>query len=85
MSNLIQVRKIDNLQDQDSARIIFDITWSTDSGIGITPNFLQAKVHSDSYPSDVFIENKIVGAAFAFPTTNTGFHLRSHMTAVLDE
>ena len=84
MSNLLQVRKLENLQDQDSARIIFDITWSMDSGTGITSNLLQAKVHSGSYPSIVFIENKIVGAAFAFPTTNTGFHLRSHMTAVLD-
>ena len=28
MNNSIQVRKLDNLQDQDSARKIFDITWS---------------------------------------------------------
>ena len=85
MSNLIQVRKLDNLKDQDSARKIFDITWSLDAGTEITPNLLQAMVHSGSYLSGAFIENKIVGAAFAFPATNNGLHLHSHMTAVLPE
>ena len=85
MNNSIQVRKLDNLQDQDSARKIFDITWSLDAGTEITPNLLQAMVHSGSYLSGAFIENKIVGAAFAFPATNNGLHLHSHMTAVLDE
>jgi len=42
-------------------------------------------VHSGSYLSGAFIENKIVGAAFAFPATNDGLHLHSHMTAVLPE
>ena len=85
MNNSIQVRKLDNLQDQDSARKIFDITWSLDAGTEITPNLLQAMVHSGSYLSGAFIENKIVGAAFAFPATNDGLHLHSHMTAVLPE
>ena len=85
MNNSIQVRKLDNLQDQDSARKIFDITWSLDAGTEITPNLLQAMVHSGSYLSGAFIENKIVGAAFAFPATNSGLHLHSHMTAVLPE
>ena len=85
MNNTIQVRKLDNLQDQDSARKIFDITWSLDAGTEITPNLLQAMVHSGSYLSGAFIENKIVGAAFAFPATNSGLHLHSHMTAVLPE
>ena len=85
MNNTIQVRKLDNLQDQDSARKIFDITWSLDAGTEITPNLLQAMVHSGSYLSGAFIENKIVGAAFAFPATNDGLHLHSHMTAVLPE
>jgi len=85
VNNSIQVRKLDNLQDQDSARKIFDITWSLDAGTEITPNLLQAMVHSGSYLSGAFIENKIVGAAFAFPATNNGLHLHSHMTAVLDE
>jgi len=56
-----------------------------DAGTEITPNLLQAMVHSGAYLSGAFIENKIVGAAFAFPATNSGLHLHSHMTAVLDE
>ena len=85
MSNSIQVRELDNLQDQDFGRKIFDITWSMDAGTEITPNLLQAMVHSGSYLSGAFIDNKIVGAAFAFPATNGGLHLHSHMTAVLPE
>ena len=85
MSNSIQVRELKSLQDQDSGRKIFDLTWALDAGTEITPNLLQAMVHSGSYLSGAFIENKIVGAAFAFPATNNGLHLHSHMTAVLDE
>jgi predicted GNAT superfamily acetyltransferase len=85
VSNSIQVRELDNLQDQDFGRKIFDITWSMDAGTEITPNLLQAMVHSGSYLSGAFIDNKIVGAAFAFPATNGGLHLHSHMTAVLPE
>ena len=85
MSNSIQVRELDNLQDQDFGRNIFDVTWSMDAGTEITPNLLQAMVHSGSYLSGAFIDNKIVGAAFAFPATNGGLHLHSHMTAVLPE
>ena len=85
MNYSIQVRELDNLQDQDSGREIFDLTWAMDAGTEITPNLLQAMVHSGAYLSGAFIENKIVGAAFAFPATNSGLHLHSHMTAVLDE
>jgi predicted GNAT superfamily acetyltransferase len=85
MSNLIQVRKLDNLEDQNFGRKIFDITWSMDTGTEITPNLLQAMVYSGSYLSGAFIGSKIVGAAFAFPATNDGLHLHSHMTAVLPE
>ena len=85
MSNLIQVRKLENLQDQDSGRIIFDLTWAMVTGTEITPNLLQAMVHSGSYLSGAFLNGKIVGASFAFPATNNGLHLHSHMTAVLDE
>ena len=85
MSNSIQVRELDNLQDQDFGRNIFDVTWSMDAGTEITPNLLQAMVHSGSYLSGAFCDNKIVGAAFAFPATNGGLHLHSHMTAVLPE
>ena len=79
------MRKLVNLQDQDSARKIFDITWSLDAGTEITPNLLQAMVYSGSYLSGAFMENKLLGAAFAFPATNDGLHFHSHMTAVLPE
>ena len=69
----------------NEARAIFDIVWELDSGSEITSNLLQAMVHSGSYLSGAFIDNKIVGAAFAFPATNDGLHLHSHMTAVLPE
>jgi predicted GNAT superfamily acetyltransferase len=78
------VRELESLQDQDSGRKIFDLTWAMDAGTEITPNLLQAMVHSGSYLSGAFVDNKIVGAAFAFPATNNGLHLHSHMTAVLD-
>jgi predicted GNAT superfamily acetyltransferase len=81
----IQVRSLETLTDQKLARKIFDITWSMDAGTEITPNLLQAMVHSGSYLSGAFIDNKIVGAAFAFPAINGGLHLHSHMTAVLPE
>ena len=85
MNNSIIVRELKSLQDQDSGREIFDLTWAMDAGTEITPNLLQAMVHSGAYLSGAFIENNIVGAAFAFPATNSGLHLHSHMTAVLDE
>jgi len=85
MISSFQVRKLDSHKDLEAARKIFDFTWSMESGTEITPNLLQAMVHSGSYLSGAFIENKIVGAAFAFPATNSGLHLHSHMTAVLDE
>ena len=85
MKKIIQIRCLENFQEQKSARKIFDITWSMESGTEITPNLLQAMTHSGSYLSGAFIENKIVGAAFAFPATNDGLHLHSHMTAVLPE
>jgi predicted GNAT superfamily acetyltransferase len=85
MGPQIQVRKLDSFSDQRLGRNVFDKTWTMDAGTEITPNLLQAMVHSGSYLSGAFIENKIVGAAFAFPATNSGLHLHSHMTAVLDE
>ena len=85
MHNSIRVRELESLQDQDSGRKIFDLTWAMDAGTEITPNLLQAMVHSGSYLTGAFVDNKMVGAAFAFPATNSGLHLHSHMSAVLDE
>ncbi|ASY13840.1 acetyltransferase [Candidatus Nanopelagicus hibericus] len=82
---MILIRKILTLTEQKLARDIFDKTWAGTSGTEITPNLLQAMVNSGSYLSGAFIDHKIVGAAFAFPATNGGLHLHSHMTAVLPE
>ena len=82
---MISVRNLNSLKDQNLARIIFDETWAMDAGTEITPNLLQAMVHSGAYLSGAFIGEKCVGAAFAFPATTSGPHLHSHMTAVLDK
>ena len=55
-----------------------------DAGTEITPNLLQAMIHSGAYLSGAFVDSNCVGAAFAFPATTGGLHLHSHMTAVLD-
>lgn len=81
----LKIRKIQSEESSKTAREIFDQTWLTTINTEITPNLLQAMVHSGSYLSGAFIDNKIVGAAFAFPATNGGLHLHSHMTAVLPE
>ena len=85
MNSQIQVRRLETLTDQTLGRQIFDQTWAMDSGTEITPNLLQAMVHSGAYLSGAFIDEKCVGAAFAFPATTEGLHLHSHMTAVLDD
>ncbi len=85
MFRKVLTRRLDSLYQQTEARYIFDRVWDMDTGTEITPNLLQAMVHSGSYLSGAFIEDKLVGAAFAFPATNNGLHLHSHMTAVLDQ
>ena len=85
MNPQIQVRRLETLTDQTLGRQIFDQTWAMDSGTEITPNLLQALIHSGAYLSGAFIDEKCVGAAFAFPATTEGLHLHSHMTAVLDK
>jgi predicted GNAT superfamily acetyltransferase len=84
VNSQIQVRKLETITKQSLGRQIFDETWPMDAGTEITPNLLQAMVHSGAYLSGAFIDEKCVGAAFAFPATTNGLHLHSHMTAVLD-
>jgi hypothetical protein len=48
MSSQIQVRKLDLLPNQHLGRNVFDQTWAMDSSTEITPNLLQAIVHSGS-------------------------------------
>ena len=85
MNTSLQIIELDTPQRQQIARDMFDSTWGIEFGTEITPNLLQAMIHSGSYLSGAFIENKLLGAAFAFPATNDGLHLHSHMTAVLPE
>jgi predicted GNAT superfamily acetyltransferase len=85
MGNSIYIKCLVTTNEQNRAIQIFDKTWGLNSGTEITPNLLQALVHSGSYLSGAFVEGKLVGATFAFPATNDGLHLHSHMTAVLDE
>ena len=85
MSSEIKIRPLLTIEDQSMGRAVFDHTWAMDAGTEITPNLLQAMVHSGAYLSGAFIGNECVGAAFAFPATTGGLHLHSHMTAVLDK
>jgi len=80
-----EIYTLSSLEDQNQARKIFDNTWSPDTGTEITPNLLQAMIHSGSYLFGAFIDNKCIGASLAFPATTGGLHLHSHMTAVLDD
>jgi predicted GNAT superfamily acetyltransferase len=84
VSSNISIRPLTALPDQDLGRMIFDKTWAMDAGTEITPNLLQAMIHSGAYLSGAFVDGECVGAAFAFPATTGGLHLHSHMTAVLD-
>jgi len=81
----IVIKNLTKIDDQNDARKVFDETWVLYSGTEITPNLLQAMVHSGAYLSGAFIGDKCVGASFAFPATTEGLHLHSHMTAVLDD
>jgi len=85
VSSNISIRPLTSLPDQVLGRMIFDHTWAMDAGTEITPNLLQAMIHSGAYLSGAFMDGECVGAAFAFPATTGGLHLHSHMTAVLDK
>ena len=85
MSSEIKIRPLLTIEDQSMGRAVFDHTWAMDAGTEITPNLLQAMVHSGAYLSGAFIGNECVGAAFAFPATTGGLHLHSHMTAVVEK
>ena len=84
MSSEIKIKPLITIEDQDLGRAVFDHTWAKDAGTEITPNLLQAMVHSGAYLSGAFIGTDCVGAAFAFPATTGGLHLHSHMTAVIE-
>lgn len=79
------IRKLESNADQHLARQVFDRTCVLDFGSEISPNLLQALVHSGAYLSESFIDKKCVGTAFAFLSTTRGLHLNSYMTAVFEE
>jgi predicted GNAT superfamily acetyltransferase len=83
VSSAIIVKPLVSVEEQNLGRAVFDHTWAMDAGTEITPNLLQAMVHSGAYLSGAFIGNQCIGAAFAFPATTAGLHLHSHMTAVM--
>ena len=85
MSSEIIIKPLVSVEEQSLGRAVFDHTWAMDAGTEITPNLLQAMVHSGAYLSGAFIESQCIGAAFAFPATTGGLHLHSHMTAVMSE
>lgn len=82
----VRVEILSELPRQRLAREIFDLVWPVDEGTQITPNLLQAMVHSGAYLSGAFIGKECVGAAFAFPSKGSDdhLHLHSHMAGVLD-
>ncbi|PHX75893.1 MAG: hypothetical protein CK545_02740 [Actinobacteria bacterium] len=82
----VRVEILSELPRQRLAREIFDLVWPVDEGTQITPNLLQAMVHSGAYLSGAFIGDDCVGAAFAFPSKGSDdhLHLHSHMAGVLD-
>jgi predicted GNAT superfamily acetyltransferase len=82
---VVQCYELKLLGEINTAREIFNSTWGLSEGTQITYNLLKAMLHTGSYLSGAFIDDKCVGAAFAFPATTGGLHLHSHMTAVLEE
>ena len=64
---------------------VFDKTWQTHMRHGLNQNLIKTMLHCGAYLALAYIRGNIVGAAFAFPATNNGLHLHSHMTAVLPE
>jgi predicted GNAT superfamily acetyltransferase len=84
VSSGIKIKPLITVEEQDLGRAVFDHTWAKDAGTEITPNLLQAMVHSGAYLSGAFIGSDCVAAAFAFPATTGGLHLHSHMTAVME-
>jgi predicted GNAT superfamily acetyltransferase len=81
----IEIRELASFKEKLLGRNLFDLVWTKRYSTEITFNLLQAMTYGGAYFSGAFMDSKCVGAAFAFPATNGGLHLHSHMTAVLDE
>jgi predicted GNAT superfamily acetyltransferase len=85
ISSAVEIKFLNSVTEQNHAISVFNQTWKTRNSTEITPNLLQAMVHSGSYLTGAFIDNKCIGASFAFPASNGELHLHSHMTAVIKE
>ena len=63
------MKELITIDEQSMARAIFDEVWPVmGGGTEVTPNLMQALVHNGAYLSGAFVEGKIAGAAFAFPS-----------------
>jgi len=82
--NNLEVRELVTISEQSMGRAIFDEVWPVmGGGTEITPNLMQAMVHNGAYLAGAFVDGKIAGAAFAFPSIKEEIHLHSHMAATL--
>jgi predicted GNAT superfamily acetyltransferase len=80
----LEVRELITLEEQSMGRAVFDEVWPVmGGGTEVTSNLMQALVHNGSYLAGAFIDGKIAGAAFAFPSIKDEPHLHSHMAATL--
>ena len=80
------VKELKTIDEQRIARAVFDEVWPVmGGGTEVTSNLMQALVHNGSYLAGAFIDGKIAGAAFAFPSIKDEIHLHSHMTATLSK
>ena len=80
------MRDLITIGEQSLARAVFDEVWPVmGGGTEVTPNLMQAMVHNGSYLAGAFIDGKIAGAAFAFPSVKGELHLHSHMAATLPQ
>jgi len=78
------VRELITLEEQAMGRKVFDEVWPVmGGGTEVTSNLMQALVHNGSYLAGAFIDGKIAGAAFGFPSIKDEPHLHSHMAATL--
>ena len=75
-----------SIEEQALGRGVFDQTWPVmGGGTEVTPNLMKALVHNGAYFAGAFIDGKIAGAAFAFPSIKDEIHLHSHMAATLPQ
>jgi len=82
----IEVKELITLDEQRLAREVFDEIWPLEGmGTEITPNLLQAMVHSGAYLAGAFVDGKIAGAAFGFASIEPEIHLHSHMAATFNK